>query len=165
MDTPKTGEFAHIGKSVVIKGELSGSEDLYVDGIVEGTIELQRNNLVIGPNGQVRASIHAKGVVVQGKVDGNIRAVERAELRKTAAVVGDIFTQRIAVEEGAYFKGKVDIQREAAKPAAAGSAKSEAQPEVKSATAPAGMASSGAAVGAASGMGNATMPNTSVTKL
>src|SRR5271154_5328478 len=130
MDTPGTPEFAHIGKSVVIKGELSGSEDLFVDGVVEGTIELRNNNLVIGPNGKVKASVHAKGVVVQGKLDGDIRASLRAELRKTAVVVGDIFTQRIAIEEGAYFKGKVDIQQEAAKPVANPAVKSE--PEAKS---------------------------------
>jgi cytoskeletal protein CcmA (bactofilin family) len=130
MDTPRTAEFAHIGKSVVIKGELSGSEDLYVDGVVEGTIELPGNNLVIGPNGQVRANVNAKGVVVQGKLDGNIRASERAELRKSAVAVGDIYTQRIAVEDGAYFKGKVDIQREAAKPSPP-LAKVDSQPEPK----------------------------------
>ncbi|MBZ5721876.1 MAG: polymer-forming cytoskeletal protein [Acidobacteriia bacterium] len=115
MDTPKAGEFAHIGRSVVIKGELSGSEDLYVDGQVEGTIELTGNNLIIGPNGQVRANVNAKGVVIQGKLDGNIRASERTELRKSAVAVGDIVTQRVAIEDGAYFKGKVDIQRESAK--------------------------------------------------
>jgi len=135
MDTQKT-EFAHIGKSVIIKGELSGSEDLYVDGVVEGTIQLQNNSLVIGPNGQVRASIHAKGVAVQGKVEGNIRATERAELRKTATVVGDIFTQRIAIEEGAYFKGKVDIQRDAPKSAAIASSKPESHAEAKAVPAP-----------------------------
>src|SRR5580693_4796637 len=128
MDTPKTAEFAHIGKSVIIKGELSGSEDLFVDGVVEGTIELRNNNLVIGPNGQVKGSLHAKGIVVQGKLDGDIRATQRAELRKSAVVAGDIFTQRIAIEEGAYFKGKVDIQQEAAKPVAASPAKTESQP-------------------------------------
>jgi len=119
MDALKPGDFAHIGKSVVIKGELSGSEDLYVDGTVEGTIELQGNNLVIGPNGQVRARVNAKGVVIQGKVEGNIRASERAELRKTAVAVGEIITQRVAIEDGAYFKGKVDIQKETAKPGSA----------------------------------------------
>src|SRR2546428_7038156 len=82
MDTPKTGEFAHIGKSVIIKGELSGSEDLYVDGQVEGTIELQGNSLIIGPNGQVRANVNAKCVIVEGKLEGDIRASERAELKK-----------------------------------------------------------------------------------
>jgi len=135
MEAQKTPEFAHIGKSVIIKGELSGSEDLYVDGVVEGTIQMQNNNLVIGPNGQVRASIQAKGVAVQGKVEGNIRATERTELRKSAAVVGDIVTQRIAIEEGAYFKGKVDIQREAPKPVIS-SLKLDSHGEGKPATAP-----------------------------
>jgi len=116
MDMPKSGEFAHIGKSVAVKGELSGSEDLYVDGTVEGTIQLQGNSLLIGPNGRVHAEVHAKGVIVEGKLEGNIRASERAELRKSAVIVGDIATQRIAIEDGAYFKGKVDIEKEAAKP-------------------------------------------------
>lgn len=122
METPKTAEFAHIGKSVIIKGELSGSEDLYVDGQVEGSIELSGNRLIIGPHGQVRASVNAKGVIVQGKLDGNTRASERVELTKSAIAVGDIVTQRIAIEEGAYFKGKVDIQKDAAKPAGASAA-------------------------------------------
>jgi cytoskeletal protein CcmA (bactofilin family) len=142
MDTPKTGEFAHIGKSVIIKGELSGSEDLYVDGVVEGSIELQGNNLVIGPNGQVRANVNAKGVVVQGKLEGNIRASERAELRKSAVAVGDIFTLRVAIEDGAYFKGKVDIQREAAKPGSSAVRQTDHKPEAKSATASAAAAAS-----------------------
>jgi cytoskeletal protein CcmA (bactofilin family) len=134
MET-RTPEFAHIGKSVVIKGELSGSEDLYVDGVVEGTIELQGNNLVIGPNGRVHANINAKGAVVQGKLEGDIRASERTELRKSATVVGDIYTQRIAVEDGAYFKGKVDIQREAAKPSPPPAPKTELHSEMKSTSA------------------------------
>lgn len=131
METPKTAEFAHIGKSVIIKGELSGSEDLYVDGQVEGNIELAGNRLIIGPHGQVRANVNAKGVIVQGKLDGNIRASERAELTKSAIAVGDIVTQRVAIEEGAYFKGKVDIQKdttktEGAKPAPVASASAAA---------------------------------------
>lgn len=108
-------EVANIGKSVIIKGELSGSEDLYMDGEVEGSIELQGHNLTIGPNGRVRAGIHARSVVVQGKVDGNVRGAERVELKKSAIFTGDIVTQRIAIEEGAYFKGGIDIQQEAAK--------------------------------------------------
>jgi cytoskeletal protein CcmA (bactofilin family) len=122
MDAPKTGEFAHIGKSVVIKGELSGSEDLYIDGQVEGTIELTGNNLIIGPNGQVRANVNAKGVVVKGKLDGNIHASDRAELHKSAVTVGDITAQRVAIEDGAYFKGRVEILREGAKAAASNAA-------------------------------------------
>jgi cytoskeletal protein CcmA (bactofilin family) len=138
METPKTVEFAHIGKSVIIKGELSGSEDLYVDGQVEGSIELSGNKLIIGPHGQVRANVNAKGVVVQGKLEGNIRASERAELTKSAIAVGDIVTQRVAIEEGAYFKGKVDIQREMSK--------TEAKPASSSAVAGSGSAGGGSTV-------------------
>jgi cytoskeletal protein CcmA (bactofilin family) len=114
MSAPASGlqsGFAQIGKSVYIKGELSGSEDLYLDGQVEGSIALKGNSLTVGPNGQVKGSVEAKGVVVQGKLEGNIQASERVELRKSAIVTGDITTQRISIEEGAYLKGKVDIHR------------------------------------------------------
>src|ERR1700728_385141 len=110
MDAPKTGEFAHIGKSVVIKGELSGSEDLYVDGNVEGKIELRNHSLTIGPNGKVKADVSAKVLVILGKLDGSVNASDRVELRKSAVVTGDVTTQRIAIEEGAFLKGKVDVQ-------------------------------------------------------
>jgi len=110
MSTPASG-LAQIGKSVIVKGELSGSEDLYVDGQVEGSIALKGNSLTVGPNGQVKASVDAKGVVVQGKLDGNIQVSDRVELRKSAVVNGDISAQRISIEEGAFLKGKVDIQR------------------------------------------------------
>lgn len=163
MDTPKTDGFAHIGKSVVIKGELSGSEDLYVDGIVEGTIELQGNNLVIGPNGQVRARVHAKGVIVQGKLDGDIRASERTELRKSAVAVGDIVTQRVAIEDGAYFKGKIDIQKEAAKPGVPPGGRSESPVEGKNTPLGRSAAASGAST-SATGSGTVVTPNTSVIK-
>ena len=96
MDAPKTGEFAHIGKSVVIKGEVSGSEDLYVDGSVEGKIELRNHSLTVGPNGNVKADVVAKAVVIQGKLDGSVNASDRVELRKAAVVNGDVTTQRIA---------------------------------------------------------------------
>jgi cytoskeletal protein CcmA (bactofilin family) len=115
MDAPRSGDFAHIGKSVVIKGELSGSEDLYVDGQVTGTIELRGNSLTIGPNGQVKANVNAKTVVVQGRIEGNVQASDRVDLRKSAVMLGDLITQRIAIEDGAYLKGKVDIQKEAVK--------------------------------------------------
>lgn len=105
-------EVAHIGKSVVVKGELSGSEDLYLDGEVEGSIDLKEHSLIVGPNGRIRANIHARDVVVHGKVDGNLRAVERVELKKTAVLVGDVATQRIIIEDGAFFKGSIDIQKE-----------------------------------------------------
>ncbi|MGA2966290.1 MAG: polymer-forming cytoskeletal protein [Terriglobales bacterium] len=118
MDTPQTQEFALIGKSVVIKGELSGSEDLFVDGNVEGKIELRNHSLTVGANGIVKADVSAKSVVIQGKLDGTVTASDRVELRKSAVVTGDLITQRIAIEEGAFLKGKVDIQKEAAKAAA-----------------------------------------------
>jgi cytoskeletal protein CcmA (bactofilin family) len=117
MSAPLAGDLAQIGKSVVIKGELSGSEDLYVDGVVEGSIALKNNSLTVGPSGQVKASVDAKGIVVQGKLEGNVTASERVELRKSAIVTGDITTQRIAIEEGAYLKGKIDIQGRAEKAA------------------------------------------------
>src|SRR5579864_3926972 len=110
MSAPMSGDLAQIGKSVVIKGELSGSEDLYVDGQVEGSISLKGNALTVGPHGQVKATVEAKGIVVQGKLEGNVQASDRVELRKSAIVTGDITTQRISIEEGAYLKGKVDIQ-------------------------------------------------------
>lgn len=109
METSAARESAHIGKSVIIKGELSGSEDLYVEGQVEGTIELAGSQVFIGPNGQVRASVHAKRVVVLGKLDGNIRASDSVELQKSAIAVGNVVTRRISIEDGAYLKGKVEI--------------------------------------------------------
>ena len=116
MDAVKIGEFALIGKSVVIRGELSGSEDLYLDGKVEGSIDLRDHSLTVGPNGVVKANVSAKGVIIQGKLEGKINASERVELRQSAVVTGDLSTQRIAMEDGAVLKGKVDIQREGGKP-------------------------------------------------
>ncbi len=126
METPKM-DVAHIGKSVVIKGELSGSEDLYLDGEVEGSIELRSHSLTVGPNGRVRANINAKDVVIHGKVDGNVRGTERVELKKSAVLNGDVVTQRIVIEDGAFFKGSIDIQK--------GEAKTEA-PRAMAAAAP-----------------------------
>jgi cytoskeletal protein CcmA (bactofilin family) len=158
METPKTADIAHIGRSVVVKGELSGSEDLYVDGQVEGTIELKGNSLTIGPNGQLRADVNAKNVVVHGKLEGNVRATERVELRKSAVAVGDIFSQRIAIEDGAYFKGKVDIQKDTPKAAPETPIKSDSGrvSEAKSAeVVPAGVAAS---AGTSSGAGTSKTP-------
>lgn len=102
-------DFAHIGKSVRIKGELSGSEDIYLDGEVEGSIQLSGNSITVGPNGRVRADVSARNVIVSGSLDGNIQASERTEFRKSATVSGDVQTRRIAIEDGAYFKGKLEI--------------------------------------------------------
>ena len=113
---PKMADIAHIGKSVVIRGELSGSEDLFLDGEVEGSIDLKGHALTIGPNGKIRANVQAQEVVIHGRVDGNVRGTDRVELKKSAVLSGDIFTQRIMIEDGAFFKGAVDIQKPEAKP-------------------------------------------------
>lgn len=130
MEAPKPidnfkADVAHIGKSVLVKGELSGSEDLYLDGEVEGSIELRDHSLIVGPHGRVRANVHARDIVVHGKVDGNVRGTERVELKKSAVLVGDISTQRIIIEDGAFFKGAIDIQKEASKPEAKSETKRE----------------------------------------
>ena len=109
-------EMAHIGKSVLIKGELSGSEDLYLDGEVEGSVELKQHSLTIGPHGQVRANIHAREIVVHGKVDGNVIGDDRVELKKSAVLSGDVSTQRIVIEDGAFFKGAIDIKKDTTRP-------------------------------------------------
>ena len=102
---------AHIGKSVVLKGQVFSREDLYVDGEVDGTLELLEHKVTIGPNGKVHASIKAREVVIAGSVQGNIEASDKIDIRKDAKLVGDIRTARIVIEDGAYFKGSIDIQR------------------------------------------------------
>jgi cytoskeletal protein CcmA (bactofilin family) len=103
-------DVGHIGKSVVIRGELSGSEDLYLDGEVEGDINLRDHKLVIGPNGKIKASISARDIVIHGRVTGNVSASERAELKRSCSLTGDISTQRVVIEDGAFFKGAIDIK-------------------------------------------------------
>jgi cytoskeletal protein CcmA (bactofilin family) len=113
------GGAAVIGKSVILKGQIYGREDLTIDGEVEGTVELQEHRLTVGPNGKVVATIKAREIVVLGTVHGDIETREKIEIRKDAKVVGDIRTARIVIEDGAYFKGSIDIVRaEAPKPAA-----------------------------------------------
>jgi cytoskeletal protein CcmA (bactofilin family) len=102
---------AAVGKSVVVKGQIFSREDLYVDGEVEGTIEVQEYRLTVGPNGKVHANVKAKEIIVQGTVHGNMEAGERIEIRKEAKIVGDLRTARIAIEDGAYFKGSIDVIR------------------------------------------------------
>ena len=120
MGTPKApetprGETTHIGPSMVIKGELSCSEDLYIDGQVEGVIDPKGKRLTVGPHGRVNANVNASAVVVQGELDGNVQASDRVDLKQSAVVTGDIAAQRISIDEGAYFKGRVNIQKEAPK--------------------------------------------------
>ncbi len=100
---------AQVGKSIKFKGEISGSEDLVIDGEVEGTIELRDNSLIVGPNGNVRAQIKARAITVQGRLEGNVHAGERIEIRKTGSLEGDLVTPRIVIEDGAVFRGSIDI--------------------------------------------------------
>ena len=143
------GGAAIIGKSVVLKGQIYGREDLTIDGEVEGTVELQEHRLTIGPNGKVVATIKAREIVVLGTVHGNVEAREKIDIRKEAKVVGDIRTARIVSEDGAYFKGSIDIVRaETPKPAAQPAAAAVPKPQpVPSA----GPSSPAAAAGAGAG--------------
>lgn len=101
----------NIGKSVYIKGELSGSEDLTIEGNVEGRIELKDNTLTIGPNGKIRAEVFAKQVIVLGEVTGNVTASEKVDIRDNGSVDGDVTSPRVAIAEGAHFRGAIDMQR------------------------------------------------------
>jgi cytoskeletal protein CcmA (bactofilin family) len=107
----------NIGKSVIIKGDLSGSEDLTIEGQVEGKIELRQNVLTIGPNGRIKAAVFAKAVVVQGEVQGDITATERVDIRDAGSVDGDLSAPRVAIADGAHFRGSIDMQKAGAKPA------------------------------------------------
>ncbi len=106
-----SGDQATIGKSLVIKGEVTGSESLYVDGKIEGAINLPGNRVTVGRNGQVAANITAREVVVLGKVRGNINASDRVDIRSEGSLTGDVAAARIAIEDGAYFKGGIDIRK------------------------------------------------------
>ena len=103
------GNSATIGKAVKINGQIHSKEDLYVDGDVEGTVEAPEHKLTIGPNGTVHATVKAREVVAQGTVQGNVEATDKIEIKKDARLVGDIKTARIIIEDGAYFKGSIDI--------------------------------------------------------
>jgi len=109
----------NIGKSVVIKGELSGSEDLTIEGHVEGRIDLKDNVLTIGPNGKIKAEVFAKAVIVLGEVNGNIAASEKVDIRDGGSVDGDIVSPKVAIAEGAHFRGSVDMQKKSGAPAQA----------------------------------------------
>jgi cytoskeletal protein CcmA (bactofilin family) len=106
-----TGEQATIGKSLIVKGEVSGSESLYIDGKVEGAINLPGNRVTVGRNGQVAANIMAREVVVLGKVRGNVHASDRVDIRSEGSLTGDVAAARISIEDGAYFKGGIDIRK------------------------------------------------------
>jgi cytoskeletal protein CcmA (bactofilin family) len=121
-------DIVNIGKSVVIKGELNGSEDLTIEGVVEGTIQLRDHVLTIGPNGRIQAQVFAKAVIVLGQVSGNIAATEKIDIRDNGSVDGDIVSPRVAIAEGAHFRGSVDMQRKGAQAPSASAQKPGAQP-------------------------------------
>ncbi len=106
----------NIGKSVVIKGELNGSEDLTIEGQVEGKIELKDNVLTIGTNGKIKAQVFAKTVIVLGEVVGNVTASEKVDIRDNGSVDGDITSPKVAIAEGAHFRGAIDMNRGASAP-------------------------------------------------
>lgn len=108
---------ATIGKAVKIVGQIFTKEDLYVDGDVEGTIESHENKVTIGPNGRVQAGIRAREVIILGQVQGNVETSDKVDIRKDAKLVGDITTSRISIEDGALFKGSIDIKKAEPKPA------------------------------------------------
>jgi cytoskeletal protein CcmA (bactofilin family) len=106
-----TGEQATIGKGLYIKGEISGSESLFIDGKVEGSINLPGNRVTIGRNGQVAANVTAREIVVLGKIRGNVAASDRVDIRAEGALTGDVAAARISIEDGAFFKGGIDIRK------------------------------------------------------
>ncbi len=130
-------DVVNIGKSVVIKGELNGSEDLTVEGYVDGRIELKDHLLTIGPNGRIKAEILAKSVVVLGKVNGNVTASEKVDIRDNGSVEGNIVSPRVAIAEGAHFRGSVDMQRKSEPGKSPDPQKSEVKPVVPAAGSPA----------------------------
>jgi len=106
-----TADQATIGKSLVIKGEVTGSESLYIDGRVEGSINLAGNRVTVGRNGVVAANINAREIVVLGKVRGNLTASDRVDIRSDGSLTGDVVAARISIEDGAFFKGGIDIRK------------------------------------------------------
>jgi len=133
---------AVIGKSVMIKGQIFSREDLTIDGEVDGSVELHEHRLTVGPNGKLQAGVKAREVVVLGTIHGNVEASDKIDIRKDAKLVGDIKTSRIVIEDGAYFKGSIDIVR-------AEASKSAPQQQAKPAT-PAPPPPTAASVAAAS---------------
>jgi cytoskeletal protein CcmA (bactofilin family) len=108
---PASSKLVNIGQTIFIKGELTGTEDLTIDGRVEGKIELKDHNLTIGPNGKIKADLYAKNIVITGEVLGNAFASEKVEVTNSGVLKGDIVSPRIVIADGAQFKGSVDMDR------------------------------------------------------
>jgi cytoskeletal protein CcmA (bactofilin family) len=125
---------AALGKNVTIKGQIFAREDLTIDGEVEGTVECQEHRLTIGPNARVQAGLKAREIIIHGSIQGNVDATDKIDIKKEAKLVGDIKTSRIVIEDGAYFKGSIDISKATAK--SAPPAPSSAVPTATPVTAP-----------------------------
>jgi cytoskeletal protein CcmA (bactofilin family) len=126
------GDQATIGKTLIVKGEISGTESLYIDGKVEGSINLPGNRVTVGRNGQVAATILAREIVVLGKIRGNCTATDRVDIRAEGSLTGDVIAARISIEDGAFFKGGIDIRKAGAEPK---TAPTTPEPEAKPAEA------------------------------
>lgn len=125
MEAPKPPNIAGmilIGKSFVIKGQVSCDGDLYIDGQVEGSVDPKGNRLTIGPDGRLKANVVARAVVVLGRLEGNIQASERVDLKQSAVVIGDIVTQSISIESGAHINGNIEVHGESSKDKSASTA-------------------------------------------
>jgi cytoskeletal protein CcmA (bactofilin family) len=147
--TPRGGSVgsAALGKNVTVKGQIFAREDLTIDGEVEGTVECHEHRLTIGPNARVQAGLKAREIVIQGSIQGNVDATDKIDIKKEAKLVGDIKTSRIVIEDGAYFKGSIDISKpNAARPQAqAGTSASTPAPQPLSSDKPTPVGSTAAA--------------------
>ena len=112
--TTSRGGSAALGKNVTVKGQIFAREDLTIDGEVEGTVECQEHRLTIGPNARVQAGLKAREIIIHGSIQGNVDATDKIDIKKEAKLVGDIKTSRIVIEDGAYFKGSIDISKASA---------------------------------------------------
>jgi len=134
---------AALGKNVTVKGQIFAREDLTIDGEVEGTVECHEHRLTIGPNARVQAALKAREIIIQGSIQGNVDATDKIDIKKEAKLVGDIKTSRIVIEDGAYFKGSIDISKATARPATQAAASSaSSSPAAASSSAPAPATSS-----------------------
>ena len=111
----RSGGSAALGKNVTVKGQIFAREDLTIDGEVEGTVECHEHRLTIGPNARVQAGLKAREIIIQGSIQGNVDATDKIDIKKEAKLVGDIKTSRIVIEDGAYFKGSIDISKPSAR--------------------------------------------------
>ena len=133
------GGSAALGKNVTVKGQIFAREDLTIDGEVEGTVECHEHRLTIGPNARVQAGLKAREIIIQGSIQGNVDATEKIDIKKEAKLVGDIKTSRIVIEDGAYFKGSIDISKPQTRAQGqAAPAGATAQPAAAAATSQAG---------------------------